>query len=81
MLNINLRTVFLKRLFKLMKNRVFGKTLENSKRPEGMKPMTSQGKYTTYVIKSNFKDGYLLLGELYAIEIGKTEIKMDKPVS
>ena len=31
-------------------------------------------------MKPNFKDGYPFLNELFAIEMGKTDIKMNKPV-
>ena len=42
--------------------------------------MTSQEKYTKYVIKPNFKDDHPFSKYLFAIEMGKTEIKMNKPV-
>ena len=45
-----------------------------------MKLMASQEKYPKYVMKPNFKDGYPFLKEFFAVEIGKTEIKMIKPV-
>ena len=30
-------------------------------------------------MKTNFKDGYPFLKELFAVEMGKTEIKMNMP--
>ena len=39
--------------------------------------MTSRKKY---VIKPNFKDEYLFLKELFAAEMGKTDIKMNNAV-
>ena len=45
-----------------------------------MKLVTSQEKYTKYVMKPNLKDGYPLPKEFFAAEMGKTEIKMNKPV-
>ena len=41
-----------------------------------MKLVTSQ--YANYMMKPNFKDGYPLSKELFAVEKGKTEIKMNK---
>ena len=46
-----------------------------------MKLVTSRDKYAKHVMKSNIKDGYPFLKELVAGEMGKTEIKMIKPVS
>ena len=42
--------------------------------------MTSREKYAKYVTKPNFKDEYPFLKELFALEIVKTEIKMNRPV-
>ena len=63
MLNTRLRTVakneFEKDTFKLMNNDVFGKTMENIRNHNDMKLMTIEQKYQKYVMKPNFKDGYL----------------------
>ena len=84
MLNTRLRTVakneFEKDTFKLMNNDVFGKTMENIRNHNDMKLMTIEQKYQKYVMKPNFKDGYLFSRQLFAVEMGKTEIKMNKPV-
>ena len=63
-----------------MNNSVFGKTMENIRNHKDMKLATSQEKYAKYVMKPNFKDGYPFSKELFAVEMGKTEIKMNKPV-
>ena len=42
--------------------------------------MTSKEKYTNYVMKPNFKDGHSFSTNLFAVEMGKTEIKMNNPV-
>ena len=80
MLNIWLRkdakNEFKKDFFKLMNNSVFGKTMENIRNHKNMKLVTSEKKYLKYVMKPNFKDGF----PLFAAEMGKTEIKMNKPV-
>ena len=47
---------------------------------EFMKLVTSEQKYQRYVMKPNFKDGYPFSKHLFAVETGKTEIKMKKPV-
>ena len=84
MLNTRLRTVakneFEKDTFKLMNNDVFGKTMENIRNHNDLKLMTIEQKYQKYVMKPNFKDGYLFSKQLLAVEIGKAEIKMNKPV-
>ena len=58
-----------------MNNSVFGKTMENIRNHKDMKLATSDKKYLKYVMKPNFKDGHL-----FAVEMGKTEITMNKPV-
>ena len=45
-----------------------------------MKLVTSREKYQKYVMKPNFKGGHPSSKELFAIEMAKTEIKMNKPV-
>ena len=45
-----------------------------------MKLVTSEQKYQKYVMKPNLKDGHPFLLELLAVEMGKTEIRMNKPV-
>ena len=42
--------------------------------------MRSEQKYLKYVMKPNFKDGHLFSKELFAVETGKTEITMNKPM-
>ena len=61
---------FEKNFFKLMNNSVFGKTMENIRNHKNMK----------YVMKPNFKDGFPFSKHLFAVEMGKREIKMKKPV-
>ena len=84
MLNTRLRTAakneFEKDFFKLMNNSVFGKTMENIRNHKDMKLVTSDKKYLKYVMKPNFKDGHPFSKHLFAVEMGKTEIMMNKPV-
>ena len=71
---------FEKDFFKLMNNSVFGKTMENIRNHKYMKLLTSLEKYAKYVMKQNFKDGYPFSKELFAVEMGKNKIKMNKPM-
>ena len=84
MLNTRLRkdakNEFEKDFFKLMNNSVFGKTMENIRNHKDMKLVTSDKKYLKYVMKPNFKDGHPFSKHLFAVEMGKTEITMNKPV-
>ena len=69
-----------KDFFKLMNNSVFGKTIENIRKHKDMKLVTSYEKYLKYVVKPNFKDGHPFSKHLFAVEMGKKEITMNKPV-
>ena len=71
---------FEKDFFKLMNNSVFRKTMGNIRDHKDMKLVASDKKYLKYVMKPNFKDGHLFSKHLLAMEMGKTEIKMNKPV-
>ena len=62
-----------------MNNSVFGKTMQNIRNHKDMKLVTSKQKYEKYVMKPNFKDGRPFSKDLFAVEMGKTEIKMNKP--
>ena len=84
MLNTSLRIAaknkFEKDFFKFMNNSVFGKTLENIRNHKDMKLVTSEQKYQKHVKKPNFKDGHPFSKHLFAVEMGKREIIMNKPV-
>ena len=84
MLNTSLRNhvknEFEKDFFKLMNNSVFGKTMENIRNHKDMKLVTSDKKYLKYVMKPNSKDGHPFSKHLFAVEMEKTEITMNKPV-
>ena len=84
MLNTRLRkdakNEFEKDFFKLMNNSVFGKTMENIRNHKDMKLVTSDKKYLKYVMKLNFKDYHPFSKHLFAVDIGKTEIKMNRLV-
>ena len=63
-----------------MNNSVFGKAMENIRNHNHMKLVTSDKKYLKYVMKLNFKDGQPFSKHLFAVEMGKREIMMNKPV-
>ena len=69
-----------KEFFKLMNHSVFGKTMENIRNRKDMKIVTSDKKYLKYVMKTNFKDCDPFAKHLFAVEMGKREITMNKPV-
>ena len=81
-LTIAAKNEFEKDYFKLIKlnNSVFGKTMENIRNHKDMKLVTSDKKYLKYVMKPNFKDGHPFSKHLFAVEMGKTETTMNKPV-
>ena len=84
MLNNRLRkdakNEFEKDFFKLMNNSVFGKTMENIRNHKDMKLVTSDKKYLKYVMKPNFRGGHPFSKHLFAVEMGKIEIRMNKLV-
>ena len=84
MLNTRLRTAakneFERDFFKLMNNSVFGKTMEIIRNNKDMKLVTSDKKYLKYVMKPNVKDGHPFSKYLFAVEMGKTEVKINEPV-
>ena len=84
MLNTSLKkeakNEFGKDFFKLMNNSVFEKTMENIRNHKDMKLVTSDKKCLKYVMKPNFKDCYPFSKHLFAVELGKREITMNKPV-
>ena len=84
MLNTRLRkeakNEFEKDFFKLMNNSVFGKTMENIRNHKDMKLVKSDIKYWKHVMTPNFRDRHLFSKHLFAVERGKKEITMNKPV-
>ena len=82
--NTQLRTVttndFEKDFFKLMNNSVFGKTMENIRKPRNIGLVMTEEKYLPTVMKSNFKSGVLFGENLMGCEMGTIKVVMNKPV-
>ena len=66
--------------FKLMNNLVFGKTMENIRKPRNIKLVTTEEKYLCMVMKPNFKSRVLFGENLMGCEMGKIKVVMNKPV-
>lgn len=88
MLNTRLRSKatndFDKNLYKLMNNAIFGKSMEDVRSRKIIKlTSTWSGRYgaSTYIAKSNFKRSIIFDENLIAIELEKTSILMNKPVT
>ena len=64
----------------MMNNSVFGKAMENIRNHKDMKLKTGDKKNLKYVMKPNSKDGHSFSKHLFDVEMGKTEVKMNKPV-
>ena len=71
---------FEKDFFRLINNSAFGDKMENIRDHKDMKLVASDKKYRKYVMKPNFKDGHPFSKYLFAVKMGKTEIKINKPV-
>ena len=54
--------------------------MKNIRNHKDMKLVTNEQKYQKYVMKPNFKDGYPFSKELFAVELGKTNITTNNPV-
>ena len=68
------------KIFKLMNNLVFGKTMENIRKHRNIKLLTLEEKYLRTVMKPNFKSGVLFGENLMDCEMGKIKVVMNKPV-
>ena len=65
--------------FKLMKNAVFGKTLENVRKNRNIKLVTTERRRNYLVSETNYHIKFFTENEL-AIEMSKTQKPMNKPV-
>ena len=83
-MNIKLRQKpknnFDKDLFKLMKNSVLGKTMENVRKDKDNELVTTERRRDYLVSEPNYHTTKLFTENLLAIELKKPEVLMNKPV-
>ena len=71
---------FEKDLFKLMKNAVFGKAMENIRKHRDIKIVTTDEKRSKLVSEPNYHTMNYISEDLSIIEMNKTNVKMNKPM-
>ena len=76
----NAKNEFEKNFFKLMKNSVFGKTMENVRNHRDNKLITSEERRKRLVSEPNYHSCKKFSDHLMAIEMKKTRVKMIKPL-
>ena len=69
-----------KDFFKLMKNSVFGKMMENIRKHRNTKLVTTEEKYLRTEMKPNFKSGVGFYENLMGSEMGKIKVVMKNPI-
>ena len=74
------RNDFVKDLFKLMNNSVFGKTMENKRKHRDIKLVTTDKKINKLVSEPSYHTVNLISENLSIIEMKKTRVKMNKPI-
>ena len=79
-LRIEAKNDFEKDFFKLMKNAVFGKTMENVRNHRDIKLVTSDKRRSILVSEPNYHSSKCISKDLMIIEMRKTEVKMNKPI-
>ena len=83
MLNTMLRTSannnFDKNLYKLMNKSFYGKTVENKRKHRDIRLSFDDNKIQKLVVEPNYHDSKYF-DEIYAIEMKKTNILMNKPI-
>ena len=71
---------FEKDLFKLMNNRVFGKTMENIRKHRDIKLVATDRKRNKLVSEPNYHTMNYISEDLSIIEMNKMKVKMNKPI-
>ena len=83
-INTELRTEakndFEKDFFKLINNSVFGKTMENVRKHRDVKLVTADKKRNQLTLEPNYHATKYFSENVMAIEMKKTEVKMNKPI-
>ena len=76
----NVKNEFEKKIFKLMNNYFFGKTMENVRNHRDIKLVTSDKRRKTLLSEPNYHLYKKFSDHLMIIEMKKTRIKMNKPL-
>ena len=74
------KNYFEKDFFKLMNNSVFGQTMENVRKHRDIKLVTTEGIIIKLVSEPNYHTTKRFSENLLAIEMKRTNVKMNKPV-
>ena len=74
------KNYFEKDFFKLMNNSVFGQTMENVRKHRDIKLVTTEEKRIKLVSEPNYHTTKRFSENLLAIEMNRTNVKMNKPV-
>ena len=77
---MNAKSNFKKDIFNLTNNSVFGKTMENIRNHRDIKLVTTKEKLIKHAREPNLMNIKCFREDLLAVEMRKTEIKMNKPV-
>ena len=72
---------FEKDLFKSMNNSAIGKTMENIRKHRDIKLVTTDKKRSKFVSEPNYNTINLISEDLSIMEMKKTEVKMNKPIT
>ena len=72
---------FEKDLFKSMNNSAIGKTMENIRKHRDIKLVSTDKKRSKFVSEPNYNTINLISEDLSIMEMKKTEVKMNKPIT
>ena len=72
---------FEKDFYKLMNNAVFGKTMENVRNQRDIKLVTTDKRRCTLTSEPNYHSTKNISKDLLVMEMRKTEVRMNKPIS
>ena len=79
-LRTNAKNKFEKDFFKLMNNSVFGKTMENLRNRVDVRLVTNEDKAKKLFIIPNYESRTIFSGNLIAVHMKKTKLKLNKPI-
>ena len=79
-LRTNAKNDLEKDFFKLMKNLVFGKTMDNVRNHRDIRVVTSDKRRSILASESNYHSSKCISKDLMIMEMRKVEVKMNKPI-